>query len=289
MRTRMSQGSSWPTASGIRAKKRRRRLPRPCSEPKRMPRAMPTRTVSRIDAVTTRRRRRSSTTSCTLRPTIAGTALSMFTTSFVHCAPRKPPIAMTGTASERIAGHPPALVVGRAVAAAEIARRRRGDPHDAGLGVVRGDDRQHAHARRAGEQPRRGVDPVEAVLHDHHRHAVDQGGVRRDGRLGVLRLRAHEHELGHDRERLGRGDVRVRLAVAAGQPDAARADRLEAGAARRHLHVVSRAREQRGEGAAERARADDADPHAPSVEARRAAVGRRRGRADPARLLACTA
>ena len=68
-----------------------------------MPRAMPTRTVSRIDAVTTRRRRRSSTTSCTLRPTIAGTALSMFTTSFVHCAPRKPPIAMTGTASESIA------------------------------------------------------------------------------------------------------------------------------------------------------------------------------------------
>ena len=68
-----------------------------------MPRAMPTRTVSRMDAVTTRRRRRSSTTSCTLRPTIAGTAFSMFTMSFVHWAPLKPPMAMTGTASERSA------------------------------------------------------------------------------------------------------------------------------------------------------------------------------------------
>ncbi len=146
-----------------------------------------------------------------------------------------------------------------------------------------------AHARRAGEQARRGVDAVEAVLHDHDGHAVDEGGVRGDGRLGVLRLRAHEHELGRDRQRLGGGDVRVRLAVAAGEPDAAGADRLEAGAARRHLDVVSRAREQRGEGAAERARADDADPHAPSVGASRAPVRRRRGRAGPARLLACTA
>jgi hypothetical protein len=157
----------------------------------------------------------------------------MFTTSLVHCAPRKPPIAMTGTASERIAGDAPALVVGGPVAATEVARGGRRDAHDAGLGVVRGDDREHAHARGSRQEPFGRLHAVEPVLHDDDGHAVDELGVAAERRRGILRLRAQEHELGAQGEHRAGGDACVHVAVAAREPDAVGADRLEPGAARR--------------------------------------------------------
>ena len=91
--------------------------------------------------------------------TMAGTAFSMFTTSLVHWAPLKPADGddRNGLGEER--GDAAALGVGGTVAAAEVARGGGRDPHDAGLGVVRGDDREQAHARRPGEQSGRGVTP----------------------------------------------------------------------------------------------------------------------------------
>ena len=77
---------------------------------------------------------------------------------------------------------------------------------------------EHAHARRRGQQALGGRHALEAVLHDDHRHAVDERGVRRDRVGGILRLRADEHELGALGQHLaGARRALVRLAVAAAQ------------------------------------------------------------------------
>ena len=162
-------------------------------------------------------------------------------------------------------GDASALGVGRSVAAAEVARRSSRHPHHPGLRVVRGDDREHPHARRTGKEPFGDGDAVEPVLHDDDGDAVDDGRIRGDGGLGILRLRAHEHEVWAHTERFAGVDARVRGSESAAQPDTVGQDRGEARAASRHLDVVPGAGEQRRECSAERTCADYADPHRPSV------------------------
>ena len=198
MRMRIDHGSTWPIASGSRAKSRSRRSPRPCSEPKRTPPgdAHPHGLAHRrgddaaqpavVDDVLHALARRS-----------RATAFSMLTMSLVHCAPRNPSIATTGTALGQHAGDPDALGVGRAVAAPEIARGRRRDAHHARLGVVRGDDReQRPCTTTAGSRRVAVATPSSPFCTTTTGTPSMRAGVRRDRGLGVLRLRADEHEVG---------------------------------------------------------------------------------------------
>ena len=199
-RTRMSSGITCPAQSGSAATSRSLPWLNPCSDSKCTPLASPIRTVSRMLAVRMRRSLRSVITACALIPVIAGSALTMFTTSFVHCAPTKfgheLRVHHRGEHGERVAR---GQVVVRGVAA-EVDRSARGDRDLAGGEVRGGEHREPAHDVGARCGGLGGRDAVEPVLHHDDRDAAQQRDVVADRGHGILRLRRHDRELRRPRE-----------------------------------------------------------------------------------------